>query len=139
MESGRSEKVERVVALLSTMSPVECREVWRRMGCEKEMPEYAKMCVAVMNGIIGRDIMERTRIGEVVWGRYMVMYELVDRGWSTLSVGRVFGMDHSSVVHGRECVREMLRRPSMYKAEMMVWDVFIKRIENERMHLECKR
>lgn len=102
-------------------------------GCEtREMhetvEEAGRRYVSVICGITGRDIRERTREREVVWARNMVFYQLAQDGFSLSEIGRFMGFDHSTVIHGREQMKNMLTYCSMYPAEMNVWGKFQKSI-----------
>lgn len=139
MEDMQSERIEKVKELLAGMAGPELCEVRRFLdGLQAYggLQAYAGRCIAVMSDLLGRDILERCRVREVVWGRFLVIYHLVMEGWSTVSVARVFGMDHSSIIHAKSAVDGMMDSPGMYRSEMMVWKIFIKRIKDERVYLE---
>ena len=104
-----------------------------REGCERypriETPEGRKnWYVSVINGILGDDVMQRCRRKDLAWGRYMVAYMLRKAGMTQEKVGRLLGLDHSTVYHCERQVERMLERPSMYQEEFKVWNLFISKI-----------
>lgn len=88
----------------------------------------SEVFIREMNGILGADIRERSRRHPLVWGRFIVIGELLEGGWSTTLVGNVFGMDHSSVVYAKRQVETMLEYPGQYAAEIELYKEFKRRI-----------
>lgn len=102
-------------------------------GCEKrivgDVPEGpAGAYVFAMNEILGKNIMERCRKRDLVWGRSMVLYRLTNDGMSQRLAGEIFGIDHSTVHHCVEQVKAMLKNPSYYFVEYSVWNQFINKV-----------
>lgn len=84
--------------------------------------------VSVMSEIVGRNILERSRKWDMVWGRNIVAYYLVKKGCSLPKVGEYLGMDHSTILHCKRQVERMLKAPCMYRMETEIWEMFNKRI-----------
>ncbi len=106
-----------------------CEYCSYRQGCERypvrELPEgMAGWYVQVMSDILKCNILMRSRKRELVWGRYMVAYRLVKNGLSLGKIGKLLGMDHATVLHGRRQIEEMLSMPKMYPDEMEIWYKF---------------
>ena len=102
-------------------------------GCERhprlETPEGRRdWYVSAINEILGDDVMQRCRRKDLTWGRYMVAYMLRKDGMTQEKVGRLLGLDHSTVYHCEKQVERMLERPSMYQEEFKVWNLFISKI-----------
>jgi len=134
-----SDRLRDVLKILLAMSNGEIRELYRYLGRHvSEAKDLQDIYVAVMNDIIGEDIRVRSRRHDVVWGRYIVISALLERGWSNTAAGRVFGLDHSSVTHARGQVDNMLAMPVMYGPEYRVYREFLKRISDEDLYLAGK-
>ena len=85
--------------------------------------------VRVMNGLVGDDIMRRTRERDIVIGRQIVMYRMLVEGCSTEWVGKVFEMSHCTVIHARRTVEDWLVMPRAYPNEMAVYRKFNQTID----------
>lgn len=110
-----------------------CEYCSYRKGCEKypvrESPEgMAGYYVEVMSEIIGRNVLDRSRNRDLVWGRNMIAYQLLRSGLSLSEVGRLLGMDHSTMHYCKGQVAKMLSMPSMYVREIDIWNQFQERI-----------
>lgn len=141
----QSERCKKVISALDGLSREEKCEIYRHIAGSDlwkpipnlvGLPAEADLCIRTMNEVTGNDIRQRSRRRDLVWGRFIVIHELLGKGWSTNAVGNVFGMDHSSVIHGRDCVRMMIRMPKMYPSESLIWGYFKKRLADERMRME---
>lgn len=100
-------------------------------GCEtrefhetKTVEDVGRKYVAVLCGIMGMDVRDKTRKHEIVWARNMAFYQLTEDGFSLIKVGKFMGFNHSTVLYGRRQVEQMLKRPSMYKEETAIWQKF---------------
>lgn len=126
-----SDNLREVVKLLLELGPVELREVYEEL-CDRlgTRERRAESFIDIMSAIVGTDIRVRSRRHKVAWGRFIVISELLERGWNLTMAAEVFGMDHSSVIYARDQVDNMLVRPKMYQAEMRMYREFKKRINN---------
>lgn len=52
------------------------------------------------------DVFSHVQLAPFVKARYLVMYALRQRGYSTLAIGHAFTMNHTSVLHAERRVRE---------------------------------
>lgn len=55
-----------------------------------------------LSGISVRGLMEKSRFREMARTRFAVFQVAYEHGWSNPHIGRIFGFDHSSVLHGRK-------------------------------------
>lgn len=55
--------------------------------------------IAKSHGVEMRELLSRTRTQHVVRARHSVWRELHSRGWAFIEIGRVFLMDHTTVMH----------------------------------------
>lgn len=138
------DSVSKVIELLDGMSREELEQVygymhryslWQSRAPLESHTKDLEWYVEVMNDILGIDIKERGRKNNYVWGRFIVMYQLLRDGWPTTVVGDVFGMNHSSVIHGRRQVQTMLELPASYFSEMCVYKEFKRRIKDGKMRM----
>lgn len=111
----------------------QCEFCSYREGCERypriDTPEgRMEWYVSVINGIVGDDVMRRCRRKDLAWGRYMVAYRLRQEGMTQEKVGRMLGLDHSTVFHCVKQIERMLERPAMYMEEFKIWNLFISKI-----------
>lgn len=95
-------------------------------GCESRevhetVEDVGRRYMAVLCGIMGMDVRDRTRKHEIVWARNMAFYQLTNDGFSLNKVGKFMGFNHSTVLYGRRQVEQMLKSPSMYKEETAIW------------------
>jgi len=82
-----------------------------------------------MGKIFGREITYFNRDSWDVWARAMVAYQMLQEGYSTGEVGRQLMKDHSTVIHLRKKVEDMLSLPQAYRDITPVWEQFQKQIE----------
>lgn len=85
-------------------------------GLEETFARYHK----AMFDITGEDCTERTRRRTVVWARNIVAWQMTEDGFTTCQIGARLGIDHSTVSHCRNAVKEMLEYPRYYPEEMAV-------------------
>lgn len=129
--------LKKIMKMLVKMNDRELFELYQYLGGKAIPPEMrSDFYVSIMNRIIGFDIRERSRRRDVVWGRYIVIHELLNDGWSCTVVGDVFGMNHSSVSHASAQVSMMLDMPRMYSMEYDIYRKFKSFIYNEELRLE---
>lgn len=126
-----SESLREVIKLLLELGEPELREVYEEL-CDRvgDRKPRAESLIDVMNGVVGSDVRFRTRRHAVVWARFIVISELLDRGWNLRMAGEYFGMKHSSVLYARDQVDNMLARPKMYPEEFRIYREFKRRINN---------
>ena len=89
--------------------------------------------IAIMEEIIGEPVLSRTRHRLPVWARNMIAYQLWQDGFKSTEIAKIFGFDHSTIVHCRKQVGKMLKMPRMYSIESEIWRKFqesIKPIES---------
>lgn len=55
--------------------------------------------IARQHGVEMRELLSRTRTQHVVRARHSVWRELHSRGWAYIEIGRVFLMDHTTVMY----------------------------------------
>lgn len=106
-----------------------CEYCSYRGGCEsyeKQTPvwEASAIYVGIMSGLLGRNVMERSREHMLVWARYMICYKLLMSGYSQPKVGKELNLNHATVCHGKKQVETMLKYPGMYPEETCLWEKF---------------
>ena len=84
--------------------------------------------VSAMNAIIGKDVLQRGRDSERVWGRSFVIWELLKDGISEKKVGALMGLDHSTVAYTKNKVIYAFDNPNFYFTELQMYDKFKKAI-----------
>lgn len=93
-------------------------------GCEKRpvrrvnLKEYY---IDSMSKILGSDMLTRCRDAEYVWARYIVSYQMSIDGYSRSVIGKLMGLDHSTITHGIRKIEEMLAHPCFYVKENKIW------------------
>lgn len=92
--------------------------------------DMADRYVGLMKDIAGEDVMERTRRRHVVLCRMIVAYRLMQDGVTISDIGRVLGVDHSTVHHYREQMTNMLGMAYVYRYEAKLWEAFNQAIES---------
>ena len=132
-----SNVLKKIMKILVKMSDSELHSLYQYLGGKMIPPEMrSDFYVSLMNEVTGLNIKDRSRRRDVVWGRYIVIHELLLDGWSSTKVGYVFGMDHSSVSHASSQVEMMLDMPGMYSMEYDIYRKFKSYIYNEELCLE---
>lgn len=129
--------LKKIMKILVKMSDSELHSLYQYLG-GKMIPQEMRsdFYVSLMNEVTGLNIKDHTRRRDVVWGRYIVIHELLEDGWSSTSAGNVFGMDHSSVSHAKAQVAMMLDMPNMYSMEYDIYKKFKSYLYNEELRLE---
>lgn len=119
-------QLQKVYKYLSQM------RLWRdadvRGTSKGDFEEY----VRVMNEIVGRDVREKSKCRDVVWGRFVVIHRLAMEGLPLTYIGRLFGIRHCSVIYARDSVDRLLASPRFFPYEMSVYSEFYKRINKEQ-------
>lgn len=93
---------------------------------EKNLEDRLTDYCEKMNAIIDGDIRDHSRISKLVWGRYIVAYQLRKDGYSLSKIGEMLNMHHSSVMHAVFSVNSMLCTPFAYPYELEIWEEFQK-------------
>lgn len=84
-----------------------------------------------MEEILGEAIPKKNREPRYVWARAMVANQLIQEGFTTTEIGRLFGKTHSSICHLKDKMEDALRYPQYFKDIIPLWEQFQKRIEND--------
>jgi len=58
--------------------------------------------VALKHGLTRHDILGRVKTTHICRARHEAFYTFRRRGWSYAEIGRLFGRDHSTIIHGVE-------------------------------------
>lgn len=85
----------------------------------------AEEYIRLMSDAVGEDIMVSSRKQHLVWARNMVLYMLRVDGYSLMSIENATGINHSTVIYANRKVKEMLKYPNMYCAELEIWHKFL--------------
>lgn len=93
----------------------------RYEGAKMQAEEY----IGLMSKAVGEDIMVSSRKQNLVWARNMVLYMLRVDGYSLMSIENATGRNHSTVIYATRQVKEMLKKPNMYKDEIEIWNKFL--------------
>lgn len=93
---------------------------------ESKFEEYRQK----MNEIIGADIMDHHRYSELVWGRYIVGYQLRMEGYRYKTIAEWLGIHHATVINGVLSVNLMLCSPYAYPIEREMYDKFQQSIKS---------
>jgi len=106
-----------------------CKYCSYRGGCERyeSKPFYeirGQYYIRIMNGIINDDILRKSRKKRLVWGRYIVAYQMRKEGYQLVEIAKCLGLMHCTIVHSVHCVEDMLKMPGMYQYEMGLWEYF---------------
>ena len=99
---------------------------------KKEVTEVAQRYGGILRGIAGVDIFERSRERKVSWCRFMAMWQLLRDGYTSLIVGEIFGLDHSSVLNARSSIDAMCLNPDRYPELVPIFKEFKKQTEKEQ-------
>ena len=107
-----------------------------RGGCEvypgEKNDERPKYYIEVMSLIVGCDILQKSRNQTLVWARNMVAYRLRLDGYSLIKIGRIMGLNHTTILNSERQVKRMLERPSMYGRECDLWQRFCEEISSKK-------
>lgn len=109
-------------------------------GCEKRplrpdistCAEATRRYVEIMNEIVGRDVLERSREHMMVFGRAMIAYRLREECYSTTNIGKCLGMKHCTIIYISRMIAYMLEKPRQFREEMDIWNKFIEKISSEK-------
>lgn len=115
------------------------------LGCEKRLvngkrigeSEYLEEYLMAMSAEVGANILEKSRRARIVWGRYLLAYQLSLDGFSDKSIGNMVGLDRTTVIHAMKEVKKMIKSPWMYPSETEMWINFKTRINqnnNEQVY-----
>jgi chromosomal replication initiation ATPase DnaA len=63
---------------------------------------WRKLAIRICDdhGVTLRDVLGPSSPRHLVHARWQIMFELRQRDWTFAQIGRVFGRDHTSVMHG---------------------------------------
>ena len=92
----------------------------------------AAMYIEIMSGIIGSDVLERTRRQIKVWARSLIAYQMRIDGETFMAIGEHLGITHATVIHGINQVEKMLTYPHMYSDLVELWAEFQKRLSLQK-------
>lgn len=121
------------------LSPGEKRYIIDRLtkSCHEEERKFSKRAergqelIDMVCDILGIEEIPNNRDNMSVFARSLVAYQMYLEGFTTTYIGKVINRDHSTIISLIERVSNMLMMPNFYPHEIVVWDEFKKRIENE--------
>lgn len=58
--------------------------------------------IALRHGLEREDLLGRARLPRISRARHEAFYHFRRKGWSYPEIGRLFGRDHSTIIHGVE-------------------------------------
>ena len=96
----------------------------RRVKLGGDVPTIARNYINIASSIVGGDVLDKSRVRSLVWGRYIVIAQLYNDGYSLNQVGEIMDMDHASIFHAKQQVSQMLQNPRMYPVETGMWEKF---------------
>lgn len=86
--------------------------------------------MVAITGYSAEQITAHSRKEPFCYIRYCIFYALSkEQGWTRLSIGREFGMDHASVSHGIKRVSDILDIRSTYEHQIELYERFTKAIK----------
>lgn len=97
----------------------------------KRVEELLKIMSRV-TGLSLQQLTERSRKGPLCYARYCMFYVLHLEGWTTPAIGREFGMNHASVLHGIKCMRDALEIKGTYEKQLELYEKFITAINMKK-------
>lgn len=86
---------------------------------------------SLMIGLIGRDILCKSRDHEIVWARNIVIYALYNEGIKPRVIGSLLGLDRSTTIYARNQVRNMMKYQSMYNEEYGLFLKFFNKLRQD--------
>lgn len=89
-----------------------------------DLARKSAVYINTMNHLVGRDIREEKRDNILLWGRNIVIYQLIKDGFSESAVGKIFNKDHSTVNYAKNRVKEALELPAFFKTEIKLYTDF---------------
>lgn len=95
---------------------------------EREMDAYVNGCIHTMNSTLGDDVRKHSRKREIVWGRAFLSFYLMGKGFSSVYVGSLFNLHHSTVLRYKQICAEALEMPQMYMQEVRMYNEFLSRV-----------
>ena len=90
-------------------------------AAERDAAPVAERYVAMMEDLVGLNIISPSRKDSVVWPRFLVMFQLFRDGYSHREIAKAIGRDRTTVIHAINRVRDMLHYPNFYPSEMRIW------------------
>lgn len=121
------------------LSPGEKRHIIDTLtkSCHEEERKFSKRVgrgqelIDIVCDILGIEEIPNNRVSMSVLARSLVAYQMSLEGYTTTYIGKIINRDHSTITLLKERVSNMLKMPNFYPHEMVVWNEFKKRIENE--------
>lgn len=104
-----------------------CEYCTYREGCEKHPVHKINLkehYLDPMSKILGSDMLTRCREAEYVWARYIVSYQMSLDGYSRPVIGKLMGLNPSSITHGVRKIEEMLAHPCFFVRENKIWQKY---------------
>lgn len=105
---------------LEVLDTFRAREALTRPA-DQDLPKRAIATAAALFHIPAKRLLERNRRADVTSARYVAAWVLRRRRWSYTKIAELFGMDHSTIVHGLRkvaTIRDLLL--AALKAEQLV-------------------
>lgn len=86
--------------------------------------------MAEASGYSQEQILSRSRSFPLCYMRFFIFWQLSKEGWTSSRIGKQFGMNHATVLHGIAKVDEMLRFSASYKNLIEILNKFIRLYKN---------
>lgn len=84
--------------------------------------------LSTMEGVVGEDILDGSRKDVKVIARSFLAYQLSRDGYTEYQIGRLLGMDHSSINYLKRKAKEIIDAPAFNRDAFQIWQQFQKHI-----------
>lgn len=102
----------------------------------KEDGSRFSVLLRIATEVCGEGILSRSRDFKCVMGRRCIAYRMRLEGFSLQQIARRLNMNHSSVVHMHNMMKDVLQYPNIFELDMAYWEEFEKKVHeydtNER-------
>lgn len=90
--------------------------------------DYFLSLLSTMEGVVGEDILDGSRKDVKVIARSFLAYQLSRDGYTEYQIGRLLGMDHSSINYLKRKAKEIIDAPAFNRDAFQIWQQFQKHI-----------
>jgi hypothetical protein len=79
--------------------------------------------------MFGQGILTGSRDYLLTLGRKFIVYQMVNEGYSRVTVGKYLRRHHASIIHMYKMMQDVFEHPYAFKVEMAYWEQFQKEIK----------
>lgn len=107
---------------------LQVKPVYKSQYCNR-----AAFLLCILENIYGERLTFDRRTKDNIWAKSMIVYEMIQEGFTTTETGRQIGLKHPAVINLRNKMEDALSLKYAYKDIIDIWKQFQNKLQDETL------